>query len=150
MPSKSVRDWCPPAQLALSLQMEPVHLVLLAALNAPVLLSVLFAKATDFTPLEDCASVDAVTESRQETKDAMMPTVSTETAAQPHVQSKPTGYVLATDQLPADPTAQLFAGMEESEQANNATMATELQATAAPTAESTTAGLAMPVDAGAS
>jgi cysteine-rich repeat protein len=110
MPSKSVRDWSPLVQLGLSLQMEPVRLVLLAALNALVLLSVQSAKATDFTPLEDCASVDAVTESRQETKDAMTPTVSTETVAQPHAQSKPTGYVLATDQLPADPTAQLFAG----------------------------------------
>lgn len=147
MPSKSVRDWSPLVQLVLSLQMERVHLVLLVALNAPVLLSAPFVEVMDSTPQEDCALVNAVTESKQETKDAMMATVSTETVAQPHAQSKPTGYVLVTDQLPADPMEQLFVEMVESELVNSAMTATELQVMAALTAESTTDGLVMLVDA---
>ena len=127
--------------------MEPVRLVLLVALNAPVLLSAPFVEVMDSTPQEDCALVNAVTESKQETKDAMTATVSTETVAQPHAQSKPTGYVLVTDQLPADPTAQLFAETVESELVNSVMMATELQVMAAPTAESTTDGLVMLADA---
>lgn len=77
--------------------MEAALHVLLIANNAPVPLPAQSAEATDSTPLEDSASLDAVTESESVTKAAMMATVPMEMVVPHPVQSNPTSSALVID-----------------------------------------------------
>lgn len=127
--------------------MELVLLVLLAAPSAPVPTPAQPAEETVSTQWVESALLDAEMESDLATKAAMMATAPMETAAQLHAQSNPTSSAQETSQPHAEPPDCCFAEMAESPQENNATMATEWQATAVSTARWKVDGLAMPMDA---